>query len=194
MKLHVGSGSVYLRDWVNVDLPGVKTFLADERPDLVADFITDESDYYGRHTDKTVSSLRPGPRNQDTVCDRYGSFSALPARPNSVREILSRQVFEHLDRREGELAFVSCRRVLSGGGILRLDLPDPDETIRRYRDTGDDFYLRHLFGPRRDQGGLHTHYTREILKYMAGECGFIFEGEEKNQHFYPAFTLRFMKP
>lgn len=191
LKLHVGCGSVYLRDWVNIDIPTPGTFLASERPDLVEKWITTDDRYYGRHQDKTQEGMTRGPLKQETVCDVYGSFALLPAITGSVSEVLSRQVFEHLDRQQVRDAIEQCRRVLRRGGIMRIDIPDPDETLRLYRKTGDEFYIRHLFGPRRDVYGSHVHYTRKMLIDLVEDALFRFASEETNIHFYPAFCLRF---
>ncbi len=194
MLLHVGCGSIYLREWVNVDLPLDTVYLAKERPDLVERFATLENDYYGRHRDKSIEKWRKGATSQDTVCDVYGSFAFLPVRSGSVGEILSRQAFEHLDRSEAREALKECHRALKTGGFLRLDIPDPDETLRLYRKTGDEFYFRHLFGPRRNIWGFHTHYTRDMLKQLVESHGFRYMSEEENIHEnYPAFCLRFKR-
>lgn len=194
VRLHVGNGAVLLREWVNIDLPLPHVFLANERKDLVERFITTEQYYYGRHEDKTPDNLRGGPVTKETVCDVYGSFSFLPARASSVSEILSRQVFEHLDRHEAREAIEECARALQHGGLLRIDIPDADETVRRYRSTGDEFFLRHLFGPRRNEYGTHRHYSRQMLRSLVEERHFDFVEEEESPHaFYPAFTLRFVR-
>lgn len=193
MKLHLGNGSVYLREWVNVDLPLPTVYLARERHDLVERFITTEDKYYARHDDKTRDRLRSGPLTQETVCDIYGSFTFIPARPGTVAEILARQVFEHMDRGEAKQALRNCHQALRSEGLLRLDIPDPDETLRQYRDTGDEFFIRHLFGPRRDVYGSHIQYNRKMLKLVVEQHGFRYLAEEPNQHWYPAFTLRFIK-
>lgn len=193
MKLHLGAGAVYLREWVNVDLPLPHVYLAKERMDLVEKFITTEDKYYARHEDKTADSLRKGPVTSDTVCDVYGSFAFIPARPRSVSEILSRQVFEHLDRAEARAALRNCYRALTSDGILRLDVPDPDETLRQYCQTGDEFFIRHLFGPRRDVYGFHTHYTRSMLTSLVESEGFKLVEVEPNVHWYPAYCLRFQR-
>ena len=73
MKLHIGSGSVYLNGWTNIDVPGPKNFLAADRPDLVDRWATDEDNYYRRHKDKTIDKLRSGPLDQEYVCDQFGS-------------------------------------------------------------------------------------------------------------------------
>lgn len=193
MRLHVGNGAVLLRDYVNIDLPLPHVFLAKERPDLVEKFIVDESNYYGRHNDRTPENLRGGPVTKETVCDVYGSFSFLPVRSGAASEILSRQAFEHLDRGQARDAINECHRALKVGGILRIDIPDADETMRLYHKTGDELYLRHMFGPRRDLFGSHTHYTREMLCAVVEERGFRLVCEEENIHFYPAFCLRFQR-
>jgi predicted SAM-dependent methyltransferase len=193
MRVHVGNGSVYLREYVNVDLPLPSVFLAKERPDLVAQYSTLEHEYYARHQNKSVETWRSGPLSQDTVCDAYGSFTFLPVRDGSVSEILSRQVVEHLDRSEVRRALTESHRALRPNGILRIDVPDPDETMREYLRSGDEFYLRHLFGPRRNQYGFHTHYTREMLTGLVESYGFQFEAEEPNIHLYPAFCLSFRR-
>lgn len=153
--------------------------------------ITSESQYYRRHEYKTIGTMRDGPLNQSYVCDVYGSFEFIPARSGTVSEILSRQCFEHLHMEQGKRALMESARVLKAGGLLRIDIPDPDETIRMYRTTGDEFFIRHLFGPRRDQYGFHTHYTRAMLTKLAHDANFQLLYEEENPHPYPAYTLRF---
>jgi len=193
VKIHLGSGSVYLREWVNVDLPLPNVFLAKERHDLVERFITTEDKYYARHDNKSKDTWRQGPLKQETVCDVYGRFEFLPARANAVSEILARQCFEHLTREQAVQGLVESRRVLQPGGIIRIDIPDPDETMRHYLESGDEFYIRHLFGPRLDTYGFHTHYTRTMLSNLLESHGFEFIQEEPNIHNYPAFCLAFSK-
>jgi SAM-dependent methyltransferase len=194
MNLHVGCGSVYLNGWLNVDLPLPNVFLASERPDLVERYRTTEDQYYARHETKGVDSFRSGALLQETACDAFGSFGFLPAKADNVDELLARQCFEHLDRHESHEALTECFRVLGSGGLLRLDIPDPDETLRLYQRTGDEFYVRHLFGPRLNEFGYHTHYRRDMLIDLAMRHGFTFVGEEVNIHCYPAYCLRFQKP
>ena len=193
-RLHVGCGSVYLSDWVNVDVPSEKTFLAAERPDLVAQYRTDESNYYACHSGQTIEKMRTGPLDQEMVCDRYGSFEALPVRPGSAREILSRQVFEHLSCSESRAALREARLALAENGILRIDVPDHEQTMLKFLDTQDRFYIRHLLGPRRSENGFHVmSFTRQRLTSLVESEGFEYVLEEPNIHLYPAFCLRFEK-
>lgn len=194
-KLHVGSGTVYLRDYFNLDLIDSNVFLAQERPDLVESYITCDADYYARHKDQTIDKFRAGPRIRECVCDGYGDWRNLPFGTESMTEILSRQVFEHFDISCAREVLDSSHRVLRPGGILRLDVPDIRETLRLYGETKDTFYVRHFVGPvqKGDWGHHCMAYTREELTALATSHGFLPDGEESNIHEYPAFCLRFRK-
>lgn len=195
MRLHVGSGTIYLRGWVNIDVPGERTHLAADRPDLVEQYITDENDYYGRHGTTTIDSLRLGARaSVEYVCDRYGSFQRLYLGEGVADEVLARQTFEHLSMTEAARALQEVYTVLRPGGLLRLDVPDTEATLHQWGRTHDPFYLRHLLGPRTSAYGYHMmSYTRDGLRSLVEEHGFTYDEEEENIHLYPAFCLRFRR-
>jgi predicted SAM-dependent methyltransferase len=195
MRLHIGSGSVYLDGYKNIDLRGPNTFLASERPDLVAKWKTTDADYYGRHKDTTIETLSQGPLDQEYVCDEYGSFANIPAAYWEASEVLARHSFEHLSITEAHKALDEIDAILKPNGILRLDVPDHDATMRAFQRTSDEFYIRHLLGPRRNDFGFHMmSYSRERLKALVEDHGFVFVAEEPNIHLYEAFCLRFVKP
>lgn len=195
MRLHVGCGSVYLDGWLNLDVRTPKTFLAADRPDLVEKRKTSEDKYYGRHSDKSIETMRAGPLDQEYVCDAYGSFDSIPAGYWEVEEVLARHSFEHLSIGEAHRALDSIDEIMKPGGVLRLDVPDHEGTLKAYRESGDEFYVRHLLGPRRNEFGFHLmSYTRDRLKALVEDHGFLFEREEENIHFFPAFCIRFVKP
>jgi predicted SAM-dependent methyltransferase len=155
--------------------------LAVDRPDLVEEYITDESDYYGRKAEFTVNELRKGARLLDYVCDRFGSFFFLPAADNTVDEILARSVFEHMSLTESSTALRECLRVMKSGGIIRLDVPDHDATMNAFIETKDTFFIRHLLGPRKTKWGYHlASYTRQALMDHVQDNGFDYDGDEKN--------------
>lgn len=195
LKIHIGCGTVYLKDYINVDIPCKGTFLAVDRPDLVERYITDESDYYSRHKDMTIEVMRKGALSQDYVCDRYGSFYFIPCHDDTVDEILARGVFEHMSLSEAEKALAESKRVLKKDGMIRLDVPDHDETMKQFKTTGDDFFIRHLLGPRRTKYGYHmASYNKDTLKQFLADNGFEYDSEEINIHPYPMICLRFRKP
>ncbi len=194
MKLHIGSGSVFLDGYVNVDVPCANTFLASERPDLVERWLTTDDRYYARHSDKSVETLRNGPLNQEYVCDRYGSFAFLPVLDGEVDSALSVQSFEHLSLGEAHQALDILRLKLKDSGTLRLDVPDHNETMRLLLETKDPFFVRHLMGPRRGAHGVHMQsYSVDGLKSLVEMHGFEFCAQEENIHLYPAMCLRFEK-
>ena len=195
MKIHIGAGSVYLTDYVNIDVRGPNIFLASDRPDLVEKLQTSESNYYGKHQDKTIDRLRQGPLEQEMVVDAYGSFDNIPAAYWSVSEVLTRHAFEHLSIGEAHKALDAIDEIMEPNGILRIDVPDHTETVRLLRQTGDAFYERHLLGPRRNEFGYHLcGYSRERLTALVESHGFVLEAEEPNIHWFPAFCLNFRKP
>lgn len=193
-KLHIGAGTNFLRGYINIDIPSKRTFLAQERPDLVEKYITEESDYYGRHANLNRENWHLKPQITEYVCDRYGSWGFIPCADEDASEILSRQVFEHLGPLEAKSALREANRVLINGGTLRLDVPDFEKSLDQLRETRDTFFIRHMLGPRNSPYGYHTlAYRRDGLKDMVINFGFTFVTEEQNIHSYPAFCLQFKK-
>lgn len=210
IKIHVGCGTVYLKDYINCDIKGSRVHYAYERPDLVSQYETTEDKYYARHEASDISRFRAGPKEAQSVCDVDCSFEQLPFPDNFADEILSRQVWEHMSLTEAKKARNECNRVLKPGGLLRIDVPDIQETLSKLVETGDPFYARHFLGPQsKGSHGYHvTGYTAEALKNSITELSlthggfgkeiilaprFKFVKEEPNIHCYPAICLTFMK-
>jgi hypothetical protein len=188
LRLHIGSGTIYCRDYVNVDVVSPRTFLASERPDLVERYVVESDDYYARHREHArLEAFRDGPREDPYVCDRFGSWESIPCRDGEAIEVLSRQVVEHLAPHEMHAAMREARRVLSLGGILRLSVPDWDTSFRAYHETGDEALLRHILGPRNGERGYHlVGYRHASLRAIVESHGFTFMRDETNIHAYPA--------
>lgn len=190
MRLHIGSGSVYLRGWLNVDLPSPRCFLASERPDLVADYGTDAESYYARHD---APGDKPQ-RAQEYVCDAFGRWDFLPCKTGEAVEALARQTFEHLSAGEAHDALLELRRVCAPGAKVRISVPDHEETLRQFQAKPSPFLIRHLLGPRTDATGFHMQsYTRVSLVDLFAAHGFVLDGDDLNPHSYPALALKFRK-
>lgn len=188
IKLHVGSGTVYLKGWINVDLPSLRVFLAADRPDLVDRYATVESAYYARHEDfNKIDGFRRGPKFDEYLCDRYGSWSLLPCPDGQADTLLARQSFEHLSQTEAHAALEESRRVLKQGGTLTLSVPDHEGTLTAFQRSSDPVLIRHLLGPRVNSHGFHMmSYTHDGLVALAEKHGFVFVRDEPNIHAYPA--------
>lgn len=203
-RLHIGAGRVYLTDgWLNCDLPGEHANLAKDRPDLVEKLGTTDGDAYYARQAATVADLAAGPaKPAQTVCDAYvNPLHGLGFGVQTVTEILSRQMFEHFSRAEARKFLQECDYTLAPGGLLRLDVPDLAGTVEALAIEADPerrrFLLRHLVGSRKDDYSYHHHgYTREGLRALVEEYGFMYEAEEPPLagRLYPAFCLRFRKP
>lgn len=203
MKLHIGCGTVYLRDYLNVDLRQSGAVLACEQPDLAAERSVPESDYYAGTRSRTVADFATSTAAelQERVCDAYGSFENMPCDDHVADEILSRQVFEHLSAWEAQRALKECRRVLKTDGLLRLSVPDVPATIELWRNavlngdtTTEIFCGRHIFGSRKSEAFYHLCAWDTIrLTAACANYGFELVNEEPNIHSYPAICLKFRK-
>lgn len=214
IRLHIGSGKCYLKGWVNLDIASGGAALASDNPAALERWATTEDAYYSRQGVQSIAEIQKyNPANDPPpVCDCYGSWWNMPFDDGAVQEVLSRQVFEHLSKRESEFALMEVRRVLCVGGLLRLDVPDHDEALKQLADaraimatTNDPhikelasqsaaFIMRHMLGSRRAGWAFHMgSWTREQLIRFVEDYGFELIGEEENIHPYPAFCLQFRK-
>src|SRR3990167_5442767 len=200
LRVHCGSSRIYLRGFVNVDVDSPTTFLATEKPRLVERWVTDDGDaYYARQAQATCEALKAGalPTDETVVDVKADILRGLPFGPQQIDELLCRQMFEHLSRHEARKFLQECDYAIKPGGVLRLDVPDHEATAAWYHQTGDRLAERHLFGTRKDAYSYHLHgYTREGLRALVEEYGFVFEREEPPlaHRLYPAFCLRWRKP
>lgn len=214
IRLHVGNGKIYLREFLNLDISSSGSALAKDSAASVERWATTEDAYYARQVSQTpheILEYAPG-QEPPPVCDCYGSWWNMPFDDGSVSEVLSRQVYEHLDKEHSRFALMEARRVLCVGGLLRLDVPDHDEAMRQYADAcavmattqseelralakhDRDFQMRHLLGSRKCEWAYHMgSWTREQMIRFVEDFGFELIGEEANIHPYPAFCLQFRK-
>jgi SAM-dependent methyltransferase len=199
LKLHVGCGTVYLDGYVNLDLPVEGySFLATERPDLLARNRTTVDRYYKK--DESRATLEHGPGEpQACVVDRYAPMDALPYAPGTVDEIRSVQSLEHLDMREGPRVLRHWYEILRPGGIAHVDVPDFEETARQLLAQPDepakDWYYRLVYGSQKNPYAFHKNgFSPARLERMLLEAGFREVRHLPNKiHFYPVTIAEAIK-
>ena len=191
LRLHVGCGTVYLDGFVNIDLevPGY-SFLATERPDLVALNRTTVDRYY-QH-EESQSTLEKGPpRPQYCVVDRYAAIDTLPFAPGSVDEIRTVQVLEHVEMKRVPAVLRHWHELLRPGGIAHVDVPDFEETARQLLAQPDepskDWYYRLIYGSQKNAHAFHrSGFSPARLERLLREAGFREVRHVSNRiHFYP---------
>lgn len=194
MKLHLGNGCVYLAGYTNINMhiPGY-SFLASERPDLVKENMTSLENYYKK-------PWSPTPRETICVCDMFCDMVNLPFVDNSVSEILCIQSFEHLSRQEAVQALDCWYRVLVPSGLLHIDVPDFEASVRLLLEEKDEdkkeMYYRWVYGSQKNAGEFHKEgYSALKLSSLLSDHRFVNIGELRNTvHPYPAIIMEGNKP
>jgi SAM-dependent methyltransferase len=191
IRLHVGCGTVYLDGYVNIDVevPGY-SFLANERPDLLEKNRTTVDRYYRQ--EESQATLERGPRApQACVVDRYAAIGALPYPPDSVDEIRSVQVLEHVGMKEAPVVLRHWHALLKPGGFVHVDVPDFEETARQLLAQPDeaakDWYYRLVYGSQKNAYAYHKNgFSPARLEWLLREAGFREVRHVPNTiHFYP---------
>lgn len=115
IRLNLGCASRLLPDYINIDLDTLEE-IRRRYPNID---VPDDLDVY-----------------------QYDIFN-LPFPDNSVSEVLSESMLEHLSFAEERLFFEEMRRVIKPGGILNFSVPDFEVTVKQWiaaQDDWKDFY------------------------------------------------------
>ena len=191
IRLHVGCGTVYLEGYVNIDVevPGY-SYLAGARPDLLEKNRTTVDRYYRQ--EESQATLEHGPREpQACVVDRYARIDALPYPPDSVDEIRSVQVLEHVGMVEAPRVLRHWHSILKPGGFVHVDVPDFEETARQLLAQPDepakDWYYRLIYGSQKNAYAYHKNgFSPARLEWLLREAGFRDVRHVPDTiHFYP---------
>ena len=126
------------------------------------------------------SKYIPGWTHVDVVdyphIDIRHSIDNLPMIANETVDVIyACHVLEHFMRREVGRVLVEWHRIIRPGGVLRVAVPDFDELIDLYKDTGD---LSHIIGPlfgRQDYlyNFHYMVYDYKTLSRVLCEAGFL---------------------
>lgn len=197
-KIHVGCGTVYLKNFLNVDLHIPKlSFLAKDRPDLVKKNQTTVGKYYkNKVSRKDIETKKL--HHKQIVVDVFGNALKLPFNNNSLDEVRSVQLFEHFTFPEGKQLLSHWKDLLKTSGTVHIDIPDLDETIKGYHtaktQTDKDWHTRLLYGSHKNDFGIHkAMYSKTSISRLLESLDFTGINFLPNIHFYPAFAVEATK-
>jgi predicted SAM-dependent methyltransferase len=184
MKLHLGSGTIYLKGYVNVD--AAPKYLAKDAPkDLLEQNTTTLSNYY-KHDFNKGSGV--------CIADEALRIENLPYKNETVDEIVMLHVLEHLPVYNVYHVLEEFFRILKPGGTLYLAVPDIKGTAellaKAETPEEEDWCIRLVHGTQRNEFSHHyCGYTERTLKKLLSDMGFGNFTLLPNKNFYPAIHL-----
>jgi predicted SAM-dependent methyltransferase len=195
LKLHVGCGEVYLKDYVNVDVVGD---LAADNQELAAEKTTDLNNYYKRQFSHKLEGLDKNGRN---VVDVRADIRKLDMFDNgTVDEILAVNVIDHIGLNELSQVIARWRSLLKPEGQLIIDVGDAKLNAKAVLDANSreelEWALRYVYCHGRDEhDSHHWGYTSEYLKDLMQDWGFkeVWSRDDFIIHAYPNFQSCFQK-
>lgn len=193
-NLHLGCGPVYLEGWINVDVyQKGYTYLASERKDLLE---------YNKTTLDRYYEYPFGKRQGDSVVvDRYLDLTKVPYpfEENTVNKILIVGALEHFSRDEGIKLLKEWHRILVGGGVLLISIPNLIETFKLLESAKTveemNWAIRLIYGSQKNEFSFHKWgYTFETLSNLCKSVGFkAVEKIDLIKHDYPMLIVRSSK-
>ena len=129
LKLHLACGTVYLKDYINIDAVG---YYKQVRPDLLEENMTTFDNYYKDIvTPKDFMSYKF--KRREVVVDLIGDITDLGnifmgsdfgIAKNSVSEIVAIQVLEHFTFSEASKVLENWRKYMKLGASIRIHVTD----------------------------------------------------------------------
>jgi autotransporter strand-loop-strand O-heptosyltransferase len=117
--------------------------------------------------------------NNTGLVDINSDLGALPFKNNSVSEILTKHVFEHIGLREIYGVVEEWKRVLNPGGKLELYLPNLEREVNIWLNTPDDKKwneVHRIFGSQSHKGNSHLcGFNPGSLKSFLERFNFVVE-------------------
>lgn len=188
MKLHIGSGTVYLKDYINLD--AAPHYLAQKAPKYILEQNTTTIDNYYKHKFCKGSGV--------CVADIACNVNDLPFDDNSIEEIVMLHVLEHLPSYEVQNVLDEFHRVLKQNGKLYLAVPDIKGTAQLLASAKtpqeEEWAIRLIYGTQRNEFSHHyCGYIRRTLINLLKNHGFDNFVDLPNINFYPAIHLEATK-
>ncbi len=188
MKLHLGCGAIYLKDYINFD--ACPDFLVRDVPKDIFDQNLTTFDKYYKHDF--------GKGSGKCVADIKGVIDCLPFDRESCDEVILLHVLEHIPSYTVGTVLSEIFRVLKVSGSFVVAVPDLKETARLLGEAKtneeEDWYMRLIHGTQRNKWAHHhCGYVKRTLEKLLFSSGFSDFVELPNINFYPAIHIRAFK-
>ncbi len=115
------------------------------------------------------------------VADRYANILNLKYKKSSIEEIRLHHVFEHFSRAIACALLVSWHSWLEIGGLLRVEVPDFENTSKIFgrllsTEHQRNVAMRHIFGSQEASWAVHyTGWTEKTLTALLNKLGYSIE-------------------
>jgi len=125
----------------------------------------------GKRLDGFINSDIVKTKASDIIMDVTKKF---PYPDNSIDEIFTAHMLEHLYKSEAILFLRECQRVLKPKGLLRIDIPILDRIINNWVKAPNDVGLvNFLYGIQSSPPNFHRYgYTKASFEKLLNEHGF----------------------
>lgn len=183
IKLHLGCGGIYLRDYINCDVHGDVRMPGDPEPEHAT---TADRYYAGLDGDQAHV-----PARRAAIVDRRLDMREV-SEIQRADKILAVQCLEHLSFPDALQALNDWAYCLRGGGHAIISVPWAHGSLELLADSEPQaFAIRHLVGTRtREQYRHLSFYNHDTLAVMLRCAGFKSYTFLDNPHFYPALIVR----
>ena len=189
MKIHAGCGTVYLKNYINVD--AAPHFLSSDEnaKEILLQNETTFEKYY-----KTDFKDRPNQVVADVQC----LIDEMPFPSEAVEEIVMLHVLEHFPHYKIDKLLKEINRLLMPNGTFIIGVPNIKKTAeglaKAQTAEEEDWFIRLIHGTQRNEFSHHyCGYTERTLKILLSQYGFGNFELMPNINFYPAIHIKATK-
>ena len=175
MKLHLGCGDIYLKDYINVDINGK----------YVLQCNSDEIERNATTLDKYFKYTFGSERRNIILDKKMDLLKKWDFANESVDEIVMVSVIEHVSHKDAKFIVNEIQRVLKVSGKVLIDFPDLKNQFLKYYETNPEFYMELVYCNYKNEFSIHRWgYTEETFKKLFGDR-FSYNFRSIVNHDYP---------
>jgi ubiquinone/menaquinone biosynthesis C-methylase UbiE len=188
VKLHLGAGTIYLKEYINIDV-NPDYLSADAPPDLLEQNTTTFDKYY-KHEFCGGSGK--------SIVDVVSTIDNIPFDDQTADEVVLIQVLEHVPQYKVGNVLCEINRVLKVGGSFIVGVPDvkglAEMLVKSSTPEEEDWCIRLIHGTQKNPWSHHyCGYTERKLKNVLSLYGFENFKVLENISFYPSVYLKAFK-